>query len=92
MMECKHVPEVLKAHLSDLKQMRKEQTSRLKNGSQKAFFHRVWNRLHEAEEKELQAQAACAAEQETRDASAEAASPSPVHYEEGPTDGDTISV
>ena len=50
MMECKHAPDELKTHLSNLKQMRKEQTSRLKNGSQKAFFHRVWNRLHEAEQ------------------------------------------
>lgn len=54
MMECKHVPDVLKGHLSNLKQMRKEQTSRLKNGSQKAFFHRVWSRLHQAEGKESQ--------------------------------------
>jgi hypothetical protein len=66
MMECKHAPEELKTHLSNMKQMRKEQTSRLKNGSQKAFFHRVWNRLHEAEEKEKQ-EAANGEEQELPD-------------------------
>lgn len=46
MLECKHVPEELKEHLVKLKSMRKEQTQNLKVGSQKAFFARVWERLH----------------------------------------------
>ena len=46
MMECKSVPDELKEKLGDLKKMRKEQTAALKTGSQKAFFSRVWSRLH----------------------------------------------
>ena len=46
MIECKLVPQSLKDELVRLKALRKEQTSRLKNGSQKAFFLRVWQRLH----------------------------------------------
>jgi hypothetical protein len=46
MMECKMVPQEMKDNLGRLKLLRKEQTSRLKTGSQKAFFARVWNRLH----------------------------------------------
>lgn len=46
MLSCKYIPESLKAELSRLKALRREQTSRLKNGSQKAFFMRVWARLH----------------------------------------------
>ena len=46
MMECQHVPQPLKDHLAQLKAVRKEQTAELKNGSQKAFFARVWDRLH----------------------------------------------
>mmetsp|Transcript_26634 Transcript_26634/g.30470 ORF Transcript_26634/g.30470 Transcript_26634/m.30470 type:complete len:1041 (-) Transcript_26634:8-3130(-) len=46
MMECKMVVPELKNQLSELKKLRKEQTSRLKTGSQKAFFQRVWDRLH----------------------------------------------
>jgi hypothetical protein len=46
MMECKMLPPDLKERLSKLKQLRKEQTAKLKTGSQKAFFHRVWTRLH----------------------------------------------
>ena len=42
----KYIPESLKAELTQLKALRREQTSRLKNGSQKAFFMRVWARLH----------------------------------------------
>lgn len=73
MMECKMVPEPLKDHLSELKKLRKEQTSSLKTGSQKAFFSRVWERLHgqeqaaakaaeeAAKKKEMEAQGAAAA-------------------------------
>jgi hypothetical protein len=46
MMECKNVPPELKEQLSELKKLRKEQTLALKSGSQKAFFSRVWERLH----------------------------------------------
>ncbi len=46
MLSCKYIPESLKAELTHLKALRREQTSRLKNGSQKAFFMRVWARLH----------------------------------------------
>ena len=34
----------------DLKKLRKEQTFALKSGSQKAFFSRVWERLHAHEQ------------------------------------------
>lgn len=46
MLTCKYIPEPLKAELTVLKTLRREQTSRLKTGSQKAFFIRVWARLH----------------------------------------------
>jgi hypothetical protein len=46
MMECKCIPPEMKEKLAYLKTMRKEETARLKSGSQKAFFSRVWNRLH----------------------------------------------
>jgi hypothetical protein len=46
MMECKAIPNELKEELARLKTLRKEHTSRLKTGSQKAFFARVWERLH----------------------------------------------
>merc|ERR1711935_550681 len=36
----------MKTKLAHLKTLRKEQTARLKSGSQKAFFSRVWKRLH----------------------------------------------
>jgi hypothetical protein len=49
MLECRMVPDSLKRRLIELKQLRKEQTSQLMNGSQKAFFHRVWERLHDDE-------------------------------------------
>ena len=45
-LSCKYVPEPVKVELTRLKALRKEQTSRLKTGSQKAFFKRVWARLH----------------------------------------------
>jgi len=50
MMECKMVPQETKDELARLKLLRKEQTARLKTGSQKAFFAKVWERLH-AEDK-----------------------------------------
>lgn len=46
MMECRMVPDELKQRLAELKKLRKEQTASLKTGSQKAFFSRVWQRLH----------------------------------------------
>lgn len=46
MMECKMIPDPLKEQLKELKTLRKEQTAALKTGSQKAFFARVWERLH----------------------------------------------
>ena len=57
MMECKMIPEPLKAQLAELKILRKEQTAALKTGSQKAFFSRVWNRLH-SDDKQPKEQAA----------------------------------
>lgn len=49
MLECRMVPEPLKEHLRHLKQLRKVQTAELMTGSQKAFFRRVWDRLHKEE-------------------------------------------
>ena len=46
MLTCKYIPDDLKAELARLKALRREQTQRLKSGSQKAFFTRVWARLH----------------------------------------------
>ena len=46
MMECRMIPDPLKENLGELKKLRKEQTAALKTGSQKAFFSRVWKRLH----------------------------------------------
>ena len=51
MMECRCVPIEIKEKLADLKKLRKEQTAALKTGSQKAFFARVWKRLHEEPKK-----------------------------------------
>ncbi|KAL3802349.1 hypothetical protein HJC23_007174 [Cyclotella cryptica] len=52
MMDCKYIPDELKTELARLKALRREQTSRLRTGSQKAFFTRVWNRLHESADNE----------------------------------------
>ncbi len=49
-MECRCIPEELKERLRELKKIRKEQTFALKSGSQKAFFSRVWERLHAHEQ------------------------------------------
>lgn len=49
MLECKMIPDELKNRLIELKSLRKEQTAALKTGSQKAFFARVWQRLHDEE-------------------------------------------
>lgn len=38
MMECKQIDDVMKTKLAHFKTLRKEQTARLKSGSQKAFF------------------------------------------------------
>jgi hypothetical protein len=55
MMECRMIPDPLKEQLGEMKALRKEQTGALKTGSQKAFFSRVWQRLHtEGESKEQQ--------------------------------------
>ena len=51
MMECRYIDDNLKTELARLKTMRREQTSQLKNGSQKAFFTRVWQRLQDIGEK-----------------------------------------
>ena len=48
-LECRHVPQELKDKLMELKKLRKEQTAQLMTGSQKAFFRRVWERLHREE-------------------------------------------
>lgn len=50
MLECRMIPDRLKDRLLELKQLRKEQTAALKTGSQKAFFARVWQRLHDDED------------------------------------------
>lgn len=50
MMECRCIPDEMKERLSELKKLRKEQTFALKSGSQKAFFSRVWERLHAHEQ------------------------------------------
>lgn len=52
MLECRMVPDELKQRLAELKLLRKEQTAALKTGSQKAFFARVWARLHEEDSKQ----------------------------------------
>jgi hypothetical protein len=47
LMDCQYVPTTVKDKITELKGLRKEHSSKLKNGSQKAFFARVWTRLHE---------------------------------------------
>jgi hypothetical protein len=47
MMDCKYISREMKDELARLKALRREQTNKLKSGSQKAFFTRVWNRLHD---------------------------------------------
>jgi len=49
MLQCRMAPQELKDHLVELKGIRKQQTQNLKMGSQKAFFARVWERLHAEE-------------------------------------------
>ena len=49
MLECRMIPDSLKERLTELKKLRKEQTAALPVGSQKAFFSRVWERLHNDE-------------------------------------------
>jgi len=51
MMECRYIDGGLKTELARLKSLRREQTSQLKNGSQKAFFTRVWERLQDIGER-----------------------------------------
>lgn len=46
MLECKMIPKEIKDELARLKLLRKEETSNLPSGSQKAFFAHVWERLH----------------------------------------------
>ena len=46
MLKCKYVPQETKDEIVKLKETRKEETNRLRPGSQKAFFMRVWARLH----------------------------------------------
>jgi hypothetical protein len=64
MVECRMIPDPLKEKLSELKKLRKEQTAALKTGSQKAFFSRVWKRLHGREKGQQQGQAPEAMENE----------------------------
>lgn len=83
MLECQMIPEELKNRLIELKALRKEQTAVLKSGSQKAFFARVWQRLHDddasadeekmqtEEERELSDCPMSSAEQECRDGPAD---------------------
>lgn len=47
LMDCQYVPTTVKGKITKLKGLRKEHSSKLKNGSQKAFFARVWTRLHQ---------------------------------------------
>eukprot|EP00523_Entomoneis_sp_CCMP467_P005879 CAMPEP_0168730150 /NCGR_PEP_ID=MMETSP0724-20121128/6585_1 /TAXON_ID=265536 /ORGANISM="Amphiprora sp., Strain CCMP467" /LENGTH=1089 /DNA_ID=CAMNT_0008777085 /DNA_START=192 /DNA_END=3461 /DNA_ORIENTATION=- len=49
MLECRYIPARLKEQLVELKKKRKSQTAELMTGSQKAFFNRVWQRLHKEE-------------------------------------------
>jgi hypothetical protein len=65
MMECKYIPKELKDNLSELKKVRKEQTNSLKTGSQKAFFSRVWERLH-GDNQEQRAKAAATAKEDKK--------------------------
>ena len=46
MLKCKYVPQEIKDEIVRLKATRKEETNQLRAGSQKAFFLRVWARLH----------------------------------------------
>lgn len=46
MMKCQHIPEHLRDEIGRLKELRREQTAALPSGSQKAFFTKVWHRLH----------------------------------------------
>jgi len=46
MMKCKQIDDVMKTKLAHFKTLRKEQTARLKSGSQKAILSCVWKRLH----------------------------------------------
>lgn len=93
MMECKNIPAELKEKLTELKQLRKEQTLALKSGSQKAFFNRVWERLH-GHEKEIEAAAAAeaakkkelATEQDSREEEEEKESPAGEHEQVTRTD------
>jgi hypothetical protein len=80
MMECKMVPETSKEQLCELKKLRKEQTAALKTGSQKAFFSRVWERLH-GHEKAVAAEAA-KKRKELEEAAAAAAAASPATGED----------
>jgi len=91
MMECKFIPQELKDELAELKLLRKEQTSRLKVGSQKAFFNTVWERLHVNEEEQKKEAAAAIKSEETDEAqkpSAEEMTPIPSqpNYADAPVD------
>ena len=46
LLSCSYVPEETKKELVRLKAVRKDETSCLAPGSQKAFFSRIWARLH----------------------------------------------
>ena len=52
MLECRLIHPDLKEKIAELKKLRKSQTQNLTTGSQKAFFKRVWDRLHKEEVRE----------------------------------------
>ena len=66
MMECKHICQETKDQLAHFKTLRKEQTAKLKTGSQKKFFIKVWERLHSQDEKTGDAQGSNSPPQQLR--------------------------
>mmetsp|Transcript_47924 Transcript_47924/g.70948 ORF Transcript_47924/g.70948 Transcript_47924/m.70948 type:complete len:793 (+) Transcript_47924:1071-3449(+) len=49
-MKCRKCPEDVKATLNQLKLYHPQQIAKLPRGSQKAFFRRMWRRLHKTED------------------------------------------
>ena len=45
-LKCRRCPSDIKQRLAELHQTHASESARLKLGSKKKFFHRVWNRLH----------------------------------------------
>jgi hypothetical protein len=46
MMRCRKCPQEMKDHLEKLREKHDDERSKMKFGSQKAFFAKVWSRLH----------------------------------------------